>query len=337
VSFFTASLDKMIRSVTSIFFLWILVGSFSNSRGQGNVDLSKLFAKDEVTIVITDSGLGGLSVMDDISKKMMAEHCFRKVNLIFINALFDANSGYNSLKTRDEKIAKFNEVLTSSGKRYHPDAILIACNTLSVLYKETDFVKNSKIPVLGIVDPGVKLIKEKLGQDPSSSVIIFGTETTIEENSHKKALMDLNFAESRIITKACPQLQSYIEQNPSGEETGMLISVYLNEALEQLPKSYGHLYLSLNCSHFGYSIALWKKAIPDTTNQRIEVLDPNYIMGDILLNTKSRNKFHDTKISMQVISKVELLNLKSLMNVFRENGPEIVKALENYKIITDLF
>ena len=325
------------RFVTSIFILWLFVGSFVNTYGQGNDDLSKLYSKDEVTIVITDSGLGGLSVMDDIYKKMMVEHCFKKVNLIFVNALFDENSGYNALKTREEKIAKFNDVLIAIGKYYHPDAILIACNTLSVLYKETDFVKIRKIPVLGIVDPGVKLIKEKLGKDPSSSVIIFGTETTIEENSHKKALTDLNFADSRIITKACPQLQSYIEQNPSGEETGMLISVYLNEALEQLPKNHGNLYLSLNCSHFGYSIDLWKKAIPEITNQRVEILDPNNLMGDILMAAKSRNKFQYTKISLQVISKVELLNLKSLINVFRINNPELVKALENYKIVPDLF
>jgi glutamate racemase len=311
--------------------------SQKSTRDQGRFDPDALFGNKEITVVITDSGLGGLSVMDDIAKKIKTSGCFKKVSLIFVNALFDVNTGYNSLKTREEKIKVFNNVLAGIDKRYHPDIILIACNTLSVIYNETEFVRKTKTPVIGIVESGVKIIHEKLQKDTSSKVIIFGTETTIEEDSHRKALLELNIAKERIVTKACPQLQSYIEQNPSGEETEMLISVYLNEAIEQLPEKSGTVYISLNCSHFGYSSDLWEKALNSTSVKSGGILDPNFIMGDILVEEKYRNRFSVTKISLLVVSKVELLNARSMVNVFQKKSPELANALINYEIIPDLF
>jgi glutamate racemase len=304
--------------------------------GQGYFDPGLLSGKDEITVVITDSGLGGLSVMDDVAAKMKLSRCFKKVNLIFVNALFNANTGYNTLKKRDEKIRIFSNVLKSIGERYDPDVILIACNTLSVIYKETEFVKKSKIPVIGIVEPGVKLIREKLESDCASDVIIFGTETTIEENSHLKALIEQKASEKRIITKACPQLQSYIEKNPAGEETELLIAVYLNEALEQLPENHGAVYLSLNCSHFGYSAGLWKKAFPDSHFTLGGILDPNYAMGDLLVFENIRNRFSDTEISFLIVSGVELFNKDAMINIFNKNSPELAEALKDYSIIPDL-
>ncbi len=307
------------------------------SSAQVGNDLSLLWGKNEITVVITDSGLGGLSVMDDIAKKMVVSGCFEKVNLIFANALFDANTGYNSLQTREEKISVLNNVLKGIEEHYKPDIIFIACNTLSVIYKETDFARKSNIPIIGIVEPGVNMVREKLEKDVTSNVIIFGTETTIEEDSHKKDLLRLNIAGSRIITKACPQLQSYIEQNPYGEETAMLISVYLNEALDKLPDKNGAVFLSLNCSHFGYSTDLWKEAFANYPYKFGGILDPNLFMADILSNKIYQNRFTNTKISFHVVSKVELINKKPIFNIFRERAPELAEALQNYRIIPDLF
>ena len=327
----------MNRILPYIFLIAVLTSSVSITKAQIGFDPNLFFGKEEITIVVTDSGLGGLSVMDDIAKKLKTSGCFKKVSLIFVNALFDANTGYNTLQTRQEKITIFSNVLTSIEKRFKPDAILIACNTLSVIYKETDFVKQSKTPVIGIVESGVKLMAEKLKSDNNSNVIIFGTETTIEEGSHKKALLALKIADERIITKSCPQLQSYIEQNPAGEETEMLITVYLNEALEQLPEKNGNIYLSLNCSHFGYSYNLWKKAFANTPYKSGEILDPNSIMGDFLVDKKYRNRNSGTEISFLVVSKVKLLNENAIVSIFSEKTPELASAIQNYHLMPDLF
>ena len=315
----------------------LLICIWFSSGAQNVYDPKLLFNKEEITIVITDSGLGGLAVMDEIAKKLTTSRSFKKVNLIFVNALFDSSTGYNALNGNEAKINIFNRVLISINQNYHPELILVACNTLSVLCKDTPFVKKSKIPVFGIVEPGVDLIAESLSRDTTSTVILFGTETTIEEGSHRKALLARHFDGKRIVVKACPQLQSYIEQNPKGEETGMLISAYLNEALEQLSGTTGAVYLSLNCSHFGYSEDLWKSAFSETPFKFGAVLDPNHRMGDFLANPKYANKYPETTLTFKVVSKVELLNEKSMYNIFEVKSPELAKALHNYQFLPGLF
>lgn len=315
----------------------LLLSCWFSSTAQNGYDPKLLFDKEEITIVITDSGLGGLAVMDEVAKKMAASHVFKKVSLIFVNALFDSNTGYNALNGNEEKINIFNNVLTCIDQNYHPDMILVACNTLSVLIKDTPFVQKSKTPVIGIVDSGVDLVAENLSRDTTSRVILFGTETTIEEGSHRRALLARHFDGKRIVVKACPQLQSYIEQNPKGEETGMLISAYLNEALEQLTGTIGAVYLSLNCSHFGYSEDLWKSALSETPFKSGAVLDPNHRMGDFLADPKYCNRYTETKLSFKVVSKVELINEKAMSGIFEVKSPELAKALHNYQFLPGLF
>lgn len=317
--------------------LLCLLYSSANLLGQSKYNLDSLYSKEKIRVVITDSGLGGLSVMNDIAEKIRVAGCYREAELIFVNALFDVHTGYNSLQTREEKIVQLNSVLEGIEKYYHPDVIMIACNTLSVLYNETRFVGESQIPVIGIVEPGVRMIKEHLDEATTSSVIILGTETTIEEDSHRKSLLAMDIPGSRIVTKACPQLQSYIEQDPAGEETEMLIGIYLREALENLSPESGRVYISLNCSHFGYSEDLWKRAAANTEYSFGEILNPNTIMGDILIPECFKKNFSSPAISFMVVSKVELLNSGSMSGIFLGHSPELSLAIKNYLLVPDLF
>ncbi len=316
--------------------IFILLNLHFLSFGKSKSDISFL-DKKEITIVITDSGLGGLSVMDDISKKISKSGHYKKVNLIFVNALFDENRGYNALITREERIDVFNNVLYGIEENFSPDIILIACNTLSVIYTETEFVKKAITQVEGIVKPGVKLIYDKLSENENAKVIITGTESTIAENSHRKSLIQKGISEDRIIVKACPQLQSYIEQDPQGEDTEMLISFYIEEAFSQMGITKSPVYLSLNCTHFGYSENLWKQAFKDSNVKLTEIINPNNSMGDILLPKDKQGKYSKTKLTFSVVSKVRMKNKDSMIRVFREESPELTNALDNYNLMPDLF
>lgn len=319
-----------------VFFSYPLISTAQYA--EGNLDIEKILKKKSIRILVTDSGIGGLSVMSDIAQKLEESGSFKKVELIFANALFDAESGYNSLHSRDEKILMFDKALKGMNSTYRPDLIFVACNTLSVLIGDTPFAKEkSAPPVIGIIEPGVKMIKENLTHNKASSVIILGTETTIEESRHKSLLVNSGIEEKRIINKACPQLQSYIEQNPVGEETSMLISFYISEALADLDSQDQTVYLSLNCTHFGYSSELWKKALSDSGITKGELLNPNDIMGDILITTSNSNRFSDPDISLTIVSKVKLANVHSMINIFDKQSPAMVKALQNYQLLTDLF
>ena len=276
--------------------------------------------------------------MDDIAAKLEKSKIYREVDLIFVNALFDAGSGYNALKSRDEKLMRFNKALEGMNKQFSPDLIFVACNTLSVLINDTEFVrKEGSPPLISIVDSGLDLISAKLMEDKNSSVIIFGTETTIEEDTHRSELLARGYDAERIVTMACPQLQSYIEQDPEGEETEMLIEIYLSEAFNKLKKPQNLTHISLNCSHFGYSERLWDKALRLYAEKPGSILNPNFVMGDILFKGKPPGAYTETIINFQVVSMVELTGLQAVKNLFSSKSQAMVEALENYSLIPGLF
>jgi hypothetical protein len=149
-------------------------------------------------------------------------------------------------------------------------------------------------------------------------------------------LIEKGIKKERIITKACPQLQSYIEQNPDGEETEMLISVYLSEALDGINKE-SQVFISLNCSHFGYSMPLWTKALREAGYSHGEIINPNARMSNTIVSETFKKRFSNPKVSYQVVSKVVLLNSKSMYKFFQNSSPELAKAIDEYTIVPELF
>ncbi|MBD3288097.1 hypothetical protein GF337_04780, partial [candidate division KSB1 bacterium] len=144
-----------------------------------------LFEQEEVTIVVTDSGLGGISITADVAERLKRSRIFRSARIIFFNSSFDNKSGYNVISDHQEKIRIFNNALNSMASRYQPDLILIGCNTLSVLYPETPFSTATTIPVTGIVETGVEQILLNWQKTNNADIFLFGTQTTISGSSHK--------------------------------------------------------------------------------------------------------------------------------------------------------
>jgi len=303
------------------------------------VDLGPFFAKSEVTIAVTDSGLGGLSIMAEAAARLKDSRVFKSVNLVFFNALFSNDSGYNSLRTREEKIAVFNSALESLAAKYRPDVILVSCNTLSVITGETRFSRTSKIPVLDIVGPGVDMIAEGLKKSPKSAVIILGTETTIAEGEHEKRLTGQGFRQERIITQACPELASYIEKDPKSEDTALLIEAYVDEALAKVKDQSAPILVSLNCTHFGYSLDFWKKAFESRGIKSFAIINPNSKMTDVLVPPAEAKRFAATAVSAKVVSMVEIGRQKidSLGDWLRKVSQETADALARYELKPDLF
>ena len=333
---------KKIASLIGIGILVMLclaLGAGQTAKRSQSIDLGPIFAKPEVTIAVTDSGLGGLSIMAEAAARLKAARIFKSVNLVFFNALFSNDSGYNSLRTREEKIAVFNSALEALAAKYRPDLILVGCNTLSVTTKETRFSQKTKIPVLDIVGPGVDLIADGLKKSPKSAVIILGTETTIAEGEHKKRLLERGFPEARIVTQACPELASYIEKDPKNEDTALLIESYVDEALAKVKDRNAPNLVSLNCTHFGYSLDLWNKAFESRGIKSFAIINPNSKMADVLVPPASVKRYAATAVSAKVVSMVEISKQKvdALGDWLRKVSPETADALGRYELRPDLF
>jgi glutamate racemase len=301
--------------------------------------LDSFFQKGRVTIAVTDSGLGGLSVLAEAVRRIKGSGVFERADFIFFNALFSAGSGYNSLKTRDEKIRVFDSALRSLKERYHPDIILIGCNTLSVLYGDTPFSKEAKVPVIGIVEAGLELISRGLRDYPEASVIIFGTPTTISEGAYAKGLKNRGFAADRIHSQSCPELESFIERDYQGDETGMLIAGCVDEAFQNMATPPPPFFVSLNCTHYGYALLLWKKAFAEAGVKPLDILNPNSRMTDVLFDKKYMGRHERTEFSAKVVSMVEISpsKIESLGGWLQVLSPEVADALGRYEHIPDLF
>jgi len=329
--------------IKKVLLLILLVPFFYSCSGKEQLTLAEkldqFFQKSEVTIAVTDSGLGGLSIMADAAERMREAKVFQKVNFVFYNALFSNEGGYNSLKTREEKIRIFDSALKSLEKNFRPDLILIGCNTLSTIYKDTSFSQETKIPVVGIIEAGVELIAQNLKASPDSKVIIFATQTTVSEETHKKKLEEKGIHSERIILEACPELVNYIEKGYDSEETEMLISAYVDEALLKIQNIQSPLYVSLNCTHYGYSFGLWREAFRGNDLEPLAFLNPNSKMSDFLFESKRRDRFRSTEISSQVVSMVKISpeRIDSIGNWLKGISPHTAEALFNYELRENLF
>lgn len=301
--------------------------------------LPALLEKDNVTIVVTDSGLGGLSVVADAAEKFSRHPVFAKVDLVFVNALFSDAGGYNSLKTRDEKLRVFSNALESMQDRYAPDIILVACNTLSVLIPDTAFVHSSTIPVVGIVEDGVEQIAAQLRKSPDARNIIFATQTTVDEGTHKSGLLDLGFSDDQVVTEACPQLTLYIEQGFDSMDTELLIDAYVDEALSGMGKTGGPLSVSFNCTHFGYSMDFWIKAFASRGVEVSAWLDPNTRMVDFLLPAELQQRFPRAEVTVRVVSMTGIpqQSRDSIGRWLHTVSPLTETALRHYEHVPDLF
>ena len=331
---------RKITVLLLLLFSWTCcIAQAKSNAGDTEKWLPDLLKKDSITIVVTDSGLGGLSVLADAARKFQEDRVFNNVDLIFVNALFRDHGGYNSLQTREEKLKVFSSALQSMQDRYEPDIILVACNTLSVLIPDTEFGKSSPIPVVGIVENGVEQIARQMKGDPSARNIIFATQTTVDEATHKNMLLEMGFSDNQIITQSCPQLTLHIEQGYDSMYTEMLIDAYVDEALSKAGDSDAHLSVSFNCTHFGYSMDFWKLAFNSRGVEVKAYLGPNTQMIDFLLPADLQQRYEQTEITIKVISMIDIAieSQESIGRYLHSISPETETALQNYKKAPDLF
>lgn len=287
-------------------------------------------------IIVTDSGLGGINVMANAFNQLKRIKTYPEVELIFFNALPDEQFGYNQLESLSEKVRIFATVLKSIDENYHPDNILIACNTLSVVYNSIDLNLRERLPVTGILETGVKMIFDKLKNDTDSHVIIIGTPTTINSRQHETELINKGVEPSRIISVPCLLLESVIQNNPDSPDVFLKIEECLYTTIKDLERQ-KKIYLALCCTHYEYSSHSFEKFLH--SNRFVyEVLNPNEKMLESLIFNDNKNE-KEPKIVMKVVSKTKIKesDINSINRILRIKCPELQEVLANYEYKPDLF
>lgn len=294
--------------------------------------------KDHLKIIITDSGLGGLSVHAYLDFLLEQKKYKPDIDLIFFNALYSHDYGYNSISSDNEKAKIFNDALISMSS-FHPDYLLIACNTLSVIYPKTRFYADQKDNmVYGIIDFGVKQSVKRLNNN-SGNLVILGTATTINSGIHRQKLIESGVEEKRIIGQACNQLESEIQINPLGNNVKNLIEKYLIEAKNKCDVINDHTNILLACTHYDFVQETIKIIAEKIFKSNISIINPNKFLADYIIKKIPQRLNYSGVINNKVYSRVDLLEeeKKGIGEIIENTSPNLYIALMNYNYNPNLF
>ncbi len=292
-----------------------------------------------VTVVITDSGLGGLLVCADLDRRLRATAGAGAVRLLYVNAWPDAHHGYNDLPDLAARAAVLDRALAAM-TAFHPDFVLIACNTLSVVYEATAFAKAPVVPVTGILDAGADLFGEALTRDPEGVLALFGTRTTIGSGEHIRRLALWGIDPRRIVAEPCHGLAAVIDKDPDSPMIPDLVEECVRRAVPRLPGGVP-LYAGLVCTHYAYVAEAFRTALGRRAGSKVEILDPGERLVESLMKGigRRRTKSGERDISVEVVSKVELpeAQRQAVARRIEPLSAGTTQALLAYRRIPDLF
>ena len=224
-------------------------------------------------IGVFDSGLGGLTALAELKRLLPNE------DIIY----FGDNARIPYGTKSPEIISKFalqdTRFLLSKGVK----AILVACGTVSSNCL-SEVASLANIPVVGVINASAKKASE-IAEKGNGSVLVLGTEATINSGAYEVALKENGVAE--IISRACPMFVPLVENwHPSVEDsaTNAVVSEYLNDVAEKQPSS-----AILGCTHYPLLADVIQKYLPNTklvssgecaANEIKEILEEKGLLND---------------------------------------------------------
>jgi glutamate racemase len=287
-------------------------------------------------ILITDSGVGGLSVVA-YAERFVRIHGFTEpVQLTFANASPANDFGYNSMPSRAVKLETFDRFLRKVTERFSPDFIYVACNTLSVLLPDTPYFSDAAIPVKGIVETAVKLLLGELAVDSRSVAILFGTQTTIDAGTYPRLLEERGIAPSRIVSQACPGLADTISEDREGTKTREEIRGWVRTAMAKMEDADAPVIAALACTHYGYRKELFGAAFAEV-GVRAEVVNPNESAVHDLFGAKLEARSHDVAVQFVTRYAIPAATVEALTFFLEDISPKTVAAMQQFEHSPDLF
>ncbi|PAF52014.1 glutamate racemase [Helicobacter sp. 13S00477-4] len=130
---------------------------------------------------IFDSGVGGLSVLKNILN----------ANL-FDEIIYYGDTARVPYGVKDkETIINFSLEALDFFVPHQVDMLIIACNTVSA-YALEEMKKKSPIPIIGVIEPGIEAVQNKI-KDKNASILIIATQATIRSKTYQNKLFQSGY------------------------------------------------------------------------------------------------------------------------------------------------
>lgn len=186
-------------------------------------------------ILLFDSGVGGLTVLDELRQLLP--------DAPVIYAADMAGLPYGA-KSEAEIAARVSGLLGRMSERYHPRLACIACNTASTI--ALGMVRDVlEIPIVGTVPA----IKPAAAKTRSGTIGLLGTEATIRQAYVDK--LEAEFAQGkRLLRHAAPGLVEAAEAKLRGEDFDPSLVSHAVDGLRAMPGGGDIDTVVLACTHF---------------------------------------------------------------------------------------
>lgn len=151
----------------------------------------------DLPIGIIDSGVGGLTVMDELLSRMPNEQ--------FLYIGDDARCPYGNRSP--EEVVKFTHELISALNDFGVKMVVIACNTATAFALE--HVRSLfDFPIIGVIEPGARTAVEK---SKTKQIVVLGTSGTVKSQAYDQAILMLA-PDASIHGLACPEFVPIVER-----------------------------------------------------------------------------------------------------------------------------
>ena len=222
-------------------------------------------------IGIFDSGVGGLTVLSEIKKRLPNE------NFIYLGDTQNFPYGSKSKEQIIEFSIKNTEKLIDLGAK----CVVIACGTATS--QAIDVLKEKfDISIIGIIEPTVKYIQKQ----SINKVGVIATEGTIKsgawENTLKKKIDNIE-----VINKACPMLATIAEEGRATSQEGRdAIKEYMQPFKEKKIDK-----IILGCTHY----PIYQKLIREELSYPVELINTGVTVSNELLEYLKINNLLNTE------------------------------------------
>ena len=288
-------------------------------------------------IGITDSGVGGLSVCAEVEALLRRQRVAEDIELVYLNAALRDDYSYNAMVSREQKLETFGRFLDNASSLYRPDYLYIACNSLSVLFRDPHFERHARVPIDGIVETGTAAILSALGRGDETAVIIFATPTTVEEGTYRRNLVRAGVRPERIVQQACPGLPDAISNDFTGHQAKALLKEFIPQALARFVRPPAAVAAFLGCTHYGYQAAVFEKIMREYVS-RVTVLNPNQAAATEMIDRMACAPGNGS-LEVQFVTPYPIPEkpLESLPHYLGDRSPATVEALRHFVHDPDLY
>jgi glutamate racemase len=182
-------------------------------------------------IGLFDSGVGGLTVMQQIMRRLPCER------LIYFGDTARVPYGNKGAHT----IVRYSIENTISLLEKNIKLLVVACNTASALAL-TKLRQLFKVPIIGVIEPGAE---KAAAVTRNQRIAVLGTKGTIQSGAYQAAIKKL-IPQATIIPIACPLFVHLVEEQwLDHAATRLIVKEYLRSLQEENVDT-----VLLGCTHY---------------------------------------------------------------------------------------